>query len=78
MRWARFPAYNFPMRYFLDRASLCVAVPCAVWLLLDCAFRIATGIPFFPGSVGLFAILGFAALIVHLAVKATPDKTGKP
>jgi hypothetical protein len=77
-RWARLPAYNFPMKPFIERASLCVTVPCLVWLLLDCAFRIVIRIPFFPGSVGAFAILGFAALIVHLAVKDTPDKTGKP
>ena len=66
------------MRQFIDRASLCIAVPCVVWLLLDFEFRIAIEIPFFPGSIGVFAFLGFAALLVHLAAKHGPDEMGKP
>jgi hypothetical protein len=71
-------AYNVAMRYFIDRVSLCVAVPCIVWLALDCAFRIVIGIPFFPGSVGIFAFLGLVGLLVRWTAKYGPDEVGKP
>jgi hypothetical protein len=66
------------MRYFIDKASLCVAVPCIVWLMLDGGFRIAFGIPFFPGSMGILAFLALVASLVHWTAQRGPDETGEP